>query len=385
MSLGERYPDAELLIAEVVAETGLDDFGPGDFRAGLEVFLESLRRDAGLAPSTDPLVVGDIRRRLTNRLLVEGWYATHPQIDDLPVRGPIDINGLPRTGTTALANMLSLAPQFRSLRGWEQKHPVPPPVLGQEDTDWRRQALIEENANLPAELHAMHIYEVDATMEDGETLGLSFQGQQFTLPVYGYHDWWRRNDTTDGFMYQRRTVKVLQSQRPPDLWLYKAPHHNFHLEALLAVYPDARFVMTHRDPVKSVPSWASIVSTIFPTSEQPFDSHRCGHEVSNHLRTGVEHAIEARARIGEDRFLDVYHRDLVRDPMTVVRRVYDWLGYELTPAAEETLRTWQSANGSDKHGNHRYTPEQFGLTAAQLRSDFRFYTDHFDVELEVDA
>ena len=107
--------------------------------------------------------------------------------------------------------------------------------------------------------------------------------------------------------------------------------------------------------------------------------------MSNHLRTGVEQAIAARARIGEDRFLDVYHRDLVRDPMTVVRRVYDWLGYELTPAAEETLRSWQAANGSDKHGNHRYTPEQFGLASAQLRSDFRFYTDHFDVELEVDA
>ena len=385
MTAIDRYPDADRLIAEVVAETGLDDFGPGDFRTGLEVFLESLRRDAGLAPSTDPLVVGDIRRRLTNRLLIEDWYAKYPEIDDLPVRGPVDINGLPRTGTTALANMLSLDPQFRSLRGWEQKYPVPPPVLGQEDSDWRRQALIEENANLPAELHQMHIYEVDATMEDGETLGLSFQGQQFTLPVYGYHDWWRRGDMTDGFRYQRRTVKVLQSQRPPDLWLYKAPHHNFHLEPLLAVYPDAKFVMTHRDPVKSVPSWASIVSTIFPESERPFDYHRCGREVSNHLRTGVEQAIAARARLGEDRFLDVYHRELVRDPMTVVRRVYDWLGYELTLETEQTLRAWQAANGSDKHGGHQYTAEQFGLSAAQLRSDYRFYTDHFDVELEVEA
>jgi hypothetical protein len=381
-----RYPSADELMVEATQETGLTDFGPGgDFVEGLEVLLESLRRDAGLDPSTDPLVVGDIRRRLANRLLLEDWYAQHPEIDDLPVRGPVDINGLPRTGTTALANMLALDPQFRSLRGWEQKYPVPPPVLGQEEHDWRRQALIEENANLPAELHAMHIYEVDATMEDGETLGLSFHGQQYTLPVYGYHEWWRQCDMTDAFAHHRRTVKVLQSQRPPDLWLYKAPHHNFHLEPLLAAYPDAKFVMTHRDPVKSVPSWASIVSTIFPTSAEPFDLHRCGHEVSNHLRTGVEHAIAARARIGEDRFLDVYHRELVRDPLPVVRRVYEWLELELTPAVLDLIRGWQETNNASAHGSHRYTPEQFGLTAAQLRSDYRFYTDHFDVELEVDV
>ena len=387
MNVDERYPGADELLVEATQETGLTDFGAGteSLVEGLEVFLESLRRDAGLDPSTDPLVVGDIRRRLANRLLIEDWYAQHPEIGTLPVRGPVDINGLPRTGTTALANMLAIDPQFRSLRGWEQKYPVPPPVLGEEETDWRRQALIEENANLPAELHEMHIYEVDATMEDGETLGLSFHGQQFTLPVYGYHAWWRGCDMTEAFEHHRRVVKVLQSQRPPDLWLYKAPHHNFHLEALLAAYPDAKFVMTHRDPVKSVPSWASIVSTIFPQSAQPFDFHRCGAEVSNHLRTGVEQAIAARARLGEDRFLDVYHRELVRDPMAVVRRVYEWLGLELTPEVERAIGRWQQTNNSSTHGSHRYTPEQFGLTAAQLRSDYRFYTDHFDVELEVDA
>ncbi|MFN8028684.1 MAG: sulfotransferase [Acidimicrobiia bacterium] len=221
-------------------------------------------------------------------------------------------------------------------------------------------------------------------MEDGETLGLPFQGQQFTLPVYGYHEWWRNTDITDGYMYQRRTAKVLQSQRPPDLWLFKAPHHSFHLESLLAVYPGTKFVMTHRDPVKSVPSWASIVSTIFPQSAKPFDYERCGHEVSNRLRTGVEPR-SSNAHRGRPLPRHLPPQWLVRDPMTVVRRVYDWLGYELTPEVEERLRTWQAANGSDKHGGHKYTPEQFGLTAAQLRSDYRFYTDHFGVELEVDA
>ena len=114
----------------------------------------------------------------------------------------------------------------------------------------------------------MHLYDVDATMEDTELLGMAFHGQQFTLPVYGYHAWWRTADATAAYEYHRRVVRLLQSERGPSLWLFKAPHHNFHLDAIVDAYPDAKFVMTHRDPVKSVPSWASIVSTIFPPADR---------------------------------------------------------------------------------------------------------------------
>src|SRR5262245_55158066 len=103
-----RYPSSEQLIAEATQRTGLADFGPGDFREGLDALLDSLSRDADLSPATDESVIGALRRRLENRLEVEGWYRAHPEIADLDVRGPIDICGLPRTGTTALGNMMSL-------------------------------------------------------------------------------------------------------------------------------------------------------------------------------------------------------------------------------------------------------------------------------------
>ncbi|HLM18030.1 MAG TPA: sulfotransferase, partial [Acidimicrobiia bacterium] len=317
-----------------------------------------------------------------NRLEVEAWYADHPEIEELPVLGPIDINGLPRTGTTALANMLSLDPQFRSLRQWEQVRPCPPPTLEGEPTDARRLQLILENEQVPAELKAMHLYDADASVEDTWLLGMAFHGQQYTVPVYGYHAWWRTADATAAYSYHRRVIKLLQSRRPPHLWLFKAPHHNFHLEAILAAYPDARFVMTHRDPVKAVPSWASLVSAIFPASAAGLDLHRLGREVSSHLRVGVEQAIAARARIGEDRFHDVHHREFVTDPMGVVRRVYDFLGYDLTPSVEQTIADWTVVNRSGAQGTHHYTAEQFGLSDAQLRDDYRFYTDHFDVSTE---
>ncbi|ONH25635.1 sulfotransferase family protein [Pseudofrankia asymbiotica] len=377
-----RYPCAEELLAAAAEQAGLSDFGPGDFREGLTVLLDSLGRDGDLSPDADAAVLADFRRRLVNRLEVEAWYGDHPEVDDVPVRGPVDINGLPRTGTTALADMMSLDPRFRCLRGWEQTRPVPPPTGGDEANDPRRAEFVAMQERRSAEHRAKHTVEVDATMEDTELLGMAFHGQQMTLPVRGYWDWWRQADLTETYRYHRRVVKLLGSRRPPDLWLFKAPHHKFHLDALAAAYPDMRFVMTHRDPAKVVPSYTSLVSSILPPADGERDLRALGREISEHLREGMEHAIRARSLVGEDRFLDVHHRDLVADPKGTIRRIYAWLGLDLTPDVEQAILGWQQANRMGAAGTHRYTAEQFGLSAAQIRSDYDFYIRHFDVALE---
>lgn len=382
MSRHHRYPSADTLLDEASDATGgLGEFGPGDFREGLEVLLASLAEDADLHPDTDETVIATLRGRLVNRLLVEDWYRRHPEIEDIAVEGPLDVIGLPRTGTTALASMLSLDEGFRSLRMWEQRNPVPPPTSEGEENDARRVAYAAENAALPAELKAMHLYEVDATVEDSDILGMAFHGQQYTMPVYGYHAWWRDSDNADTFAYHRRVMKLLASQRPPHRWLFKAPHHKFHLEAIVAAYPDARFVMTHRDPAKSIPSYASFVLNYFPAARVGHDLGRLGPEVCEHMRIGMTNAIAARARIGEDRFFDVHHTALVADPMATVRQVYDFIGCELAPEVERVMGEWYQRNRSGAHGTHRYTPEQFGLSAGQIRDDFGFYLDRFGVEV----
>ncbi len=285
-----RYPSVDQLLDEAAEQAGLSDFGPGDFRDGLAVLLDSLERDGDVSPGADAAVVGDFRRRLVNRLDVEAWYAEHPEVDGVSVRGPVDINGLPRTGTTALADMLSLDPQFRCLRGWEQVKPCPPPTPDGEVDDPRRLEFVAMHERRPAEQRAMHILEIDAAMEDTELLGMAFHGQQMMLPVPGYRDWWREADLTSTYRYHRRVVKLLGSRRPPDLWLFKAPHHKFHLEGLAAAYPDVRFVMTHRDPAKVVPSYTSLVSSIMPPADGERDLHGLGREICDHLRIGMEHA-----------------------------------------------------------------------------------------------
>lgn len=377
-----RYPTSATLMAEAMAAAGLSDFGPGDFRQGLDVLLDSLERDANLDPSADEFVIRVLRGRLINRLQVEQWYRDHPEIENLTLRGPVDITALPRTGTTALANMMSLDPQFRCLRGWEQAKPCPPPVLGQEAEDPRRLQVARRIDQRRPEANALHPYELDATREDTELLRMAFHDQGYNWPVYRYHAWWRDADLTATFHYHRRVVKLLQSRRPPNLWLFKAPHHIFHLEAIVDAYPDVRFVMTHRDPAKVVPSYASLQSTVFPAPGGRRDMHRLGREVSEHLRIGIRNAIAARQRLGEDRFLDVHHHELVRDPVETVRRVYDFLGVPWHDDVQRSVLVWQQSNRPGAYGQHRYTAEQFGLSAAYIRNDYDFYIERFGVNVE---
>ena len=380
--VGRRYPTSSTLMAEAVAAAGLSDFGPGDFRQGLDMLLDSFERDADLHPSADDLVIRVLRRRLINRLEIEQSYRHDPELATLTVRDPVDITGSRRTGTTALANVMSLDPQFRCLRSWEQARPCPPPILDEEAEDPRRlRAAYRHDQRRPG-AKALHLYELDATTEDTELLGMAGHAQSYTWPVYGYHAWWRRADLRPTYRYHRRVVTLLQSRRPPNLWLFKAPHHIFHMEAIVDAYPDVRFVMLHRDPGKVVPSYASLVSTIFPKPRGRRDMRRLGQEVSAHLREGVRNAIAAREHLGEDRFLDVHHHELARDPLDTLRRVYDFLGMPWHNAVERSALAWQQRNPPGAHGQHHYTAEQFGLSAAQIRTEFDFYIERFGVTVE---
>jgi hypothetical protein len=158
---------------------------------------------------------------------------------------------------------------------------------------------------------------------------------------------------------------------------------SFHLDDFVDAYPDARFVVTHRDPVRAVPSWVSFVSSLMPPgTTDTIDLHRFGQHLARHLVVGARRMIDARARLGEDRFLDVHHLNLVADPIRQIERIYDWTETPLTDDVRTSMVAWSAANGSGSHGTHTYTTEQFGLDASTLRNEFAFYTDRFNVRLE---
>lgn len=379
----EHYSDVDALLRDARAQAGLDDFGDGAFRLRLALFLDTLRR-SGLGEEQAEQVAATIRRRLVNRLQIEDWIARHPEVTSLPIHGALAIGGMPRTGTTALVTMLSQDEEFRCLRNWEQYQPCPPPIAGQDLEDPRRLAALAQQEWIARErpdLVAMHLFDVDATEEDVEILGIEFAAQQLALPIYDWHAAWRDFDLRPAFAYHRRVMQLLQSRRPPYNWLFKAPAYNFCFEAIASAYPEAKFLMTHRDPAKAVVSSASFVASMLPDMA-PEEAALFGRMHSDHLLIGMERAIASRAQIGEDRFLDVHHRDFVRDPFGELERVYAFLGRPLRPALREKLERWHAGNRSGAHGRHSYRPEQYGLDAKQIRADFAAYIDHFGVAIE---
>ena len=380
-------PTTEALMAEASARAGgLTDFGRPTFLDGLNTFLRSIAEDGGFTQEAATAFTASLVGRLVVRLQVEEWYRTHPEIESGTVEKPLMITGLPRTGTSAFASILSLEPAFRCPRMWEQASPVPPPVLGEEASDPRRlavQARLNQMAESGDEQMTMHLHELDSTSEDVPILGYEFKAQSFTTPTPGYHAWWRESDMRPAYGYLLRICKLLQSRGPPNRWLFKAPHYVFHLEHVLAAFPDARFVVTHRDPVKTIPSWASLLSSLQPKgSLEKIGPQTLAARAAEHQAIGMRRMIAARARIGEDRFLDIHHHQFVADPVGVLQRVYDFMGMTLTDATRDAMAAWSDDNRPGARGKHVYTAQQFGLTEQGLRDQFAFYTDKYGVKLE---
>jgi hypothetical protein len=377
VSRAVRTSDA--LITAARAATGLDDLGDDSFREWLDLLIESANADIDFHASGVDVVEATIVRSLSNRLQVEQWYRDHPETAGTTVAGPVLITGLPRSGTTALVGMLAQDPAFRALRGWEAAQPCPPPELGREDDDPRVDAARALADALPPEIVAMHIVDPLGPEEDHDVLNLGFCAAHYSgfWPVYRYPMQWLHADMASAFAYHERVLKLLAARRGPNDWLLKQPLHVFSLEAFAARYPDARFVMTHRDPTKAVPSVCSLMSWSYQTVTDRVDLARHGRFQLEYWAEGISRAMTARARLGEHRFVDVVHDDLVADPEGEITRIYQFLGRAPTDDARSAISTYIADHRSDAASAHTYTAEEFGLRAPDIRSVFSDYVSRF--------
>ena len=232
-----------------------------------------------------------------------------------------------------------------------------------------------------------HISEMDGPVDDNTILGLDFHNQELGLPLPSYTRWWRSSHLNTTYAYHERVLRLLHTGRPPHRWVVKAPYHNFHLGDLVAQYPDARFIMAHRDPAAAFPSACSTVLTAQRNAlpQQPPDPAALGAFLLEHLVAGIERAMADRDVIGEHRFLDVTHRQLEAGPLGTAQRIYDFLGLELSASTRRTMGIWAAANRRGARGAHRYAAETYGLTQAKIRSAFRRYIDRFEVEDETES
>ncbi len=350
----------------------LVDFGPDGWQVGLERLVASAHVDIGDDPETVTQVEAIIVRRLVNRLKIEAWYANYGLEAVRPVDGPVVIVGLPRSGTTAMQYLLGVDPQFRYLRTWEIADPVPPPDVATEGDDPRR-----PRSGRVGDVR--HIATTDGPTEDGAVYELHFHHQDLALPVPTYTTWWRSADHTSALAYHERVLRLLHSRRPPQYWLLKAPAYLFFVGDLVAHYPGARFVMTHRDPVAAISSVCSVVQDVRQrvVPSWTHDPARLGQEMLDHFLDGIQRATAARDALGEDRFIDIGQKEFEADGVGTAERIYEFLGLQITDEVRDTMARWVVDNRRGSRGEHIYSAEQYGLTKDQILEAFLAYTQRF--------
>jgi len=375
--------DADALEAEAREQTGLEDFGDGSHREGLEHLVTSLNEEADLTEAGEVMLRIRLISLLSSRLQVEDTYRGHPSIDDEVVEGPIFVIGLPRTGTTALSQLVAADPQFRSLRLWESSSPCPPPESTTEHTDPRiaetEAGLAMMNEMFPL-MQSMHHEEATTPTECQDLLGMSFRTVHFDGfgRVPSYLAWVTDCDMRATYRYHRRVLRLLQWHCPPHLWHLKTPVHMFALDALLEAYPDAKFLWSHRDPAKVLGSVCSLIHYVRSWGSDRDDATELGAEQLDRWWQAVSRAMDFRDRVGDDRFADLSFADLQVDPVGALGAAYARIGVEFSDASREALTSWAGNHEPGVHGRHTYDLADFGLEADQVRERFAPYLESYD-------
>ena len=375
--------DPDMLEAEACDATGLEDFGDGSHREGLERLTASLNTEADLTEAGEVMLRIRLAGALASRLRIEDTYRAHPEIDDEQVEGPVFVIGLPRTGTTALSQLVAADPQIRSLRLWESSSPCPPPESATEHDDPRiaetKAGLEMMNRMFPL-MASMHHEEATGPTECQDLLGMSFRTVHFDGfgRVPSYLAWVTQSDMDATYRYHRRVLRLLQWHCPPRLWHLKTPVHMFALDSLLAAYPDAKFLWSHRDPAKVLGSVCSLIHYTRSWASDRDDAMELGAEQLGRWWLAVSRAMDFRARVGDERFADVAFADLQTDPIAALSEAFERIGLAFPDASRRAVTEWAGGHEPGAHGTHTYELSDFGLEAGQVRERFAPYLEAFE-------
>ncbi len=374
--------DVQEILEESRKAAGLDDFGPNDFRPGLEMLAATYDRgglnERGRKRNRRRLV--DL---LTTRLRIEDAFKRHPEIRQRPIVKPMVLTGMPRSGTSALFNLLARDPAARPLLLWESMFPDPLEDLPPGQSDPRRDAIEAHYAKARAEnpeFTKMHYTAADNPEECVLVQAFTFHGVQMGVEIMlePYGSWYRQQDLGPMYAYYKDLLRLLDWQRPGERWLLKAPAHMWGIDPLIENFPDVSIVWSHRDPLMCTASICSMTWTMLhPVADVTREA--LGPVVMDFYATSLERGLEARDRHDPARFVDVTHDDFVDDSLAVVRRIYDRFGMPVTDAAEGAFEAHVAANPRGKHGKHEYSLEEYGLDPQQVRERFAPYVERFRI------
>jgi hypothetical protein len=382
--------DEDSLLDTARAQTGLTDFGDDAWRAGFGVFVRSLEEEADLHLLGRILTRNEIVRVLVNRLKVHATLARHPDISGERIAAPVLVVGTGRSGTSLLHELLAQDPAHRVARTWELLHPCPPPERATYTTDARIAAADQEYMfwHLVApEYRTMHENGGDVPNEDPLIDMLEFASDHFmgSYPVPTYGRWLARVDQAPLFRAHRRFLQLLQWHCAGDRWILKSPSYLSKLPSFFAEYPDAHVILTHRDPLKVLPSLVSIMATLRWMHSDTVDVNAVVKAAVHGTALAMDYVMQLRADGGlpDDRIIDVRFDELVGDPWTTLHTVYGRIGGTLTPDVEQGMRAYLDARPRERHGRHAYDFSDSGLDLQEMRARFAAYQYRYAIPSEI--
>lgn len=371
------------LLATARDATGLDDFGPDGWRVHFDVLVEALD-ESPLSVIGRLMVRSELVRSLRNRLLLAAHHDAHPELAETPVPAPIFVVGTARSGTSITHELLACDPANRVPTTWMALHPVEAATApASERAHWRRVG--DEEVTLwhdviPA-YAGMHLNGGDLPTECifltmNEFLSDQWGGNH-EIPTYGEH--LIGADHRAAYATHRRILQVLQTVTPGTRWALKAPSHLATLDALFHVYPDARVVMLHRDPLETMPSTLSLMSTLKRMRNTAVDIAPMAATLPYGYEYMLRSVLDRRASgdLPDGQFCDVAYPDLLAEPVTTLRGVYDGFGLEFDDELGRSMHRYLDDKPRGAHGPHHYALADFGLDESVERERFRFYTDRF--------
>ena len=374
--------DADALHARAIADTGLDDFGPDDYRERLDVYLAALHDIDDMHAPGVVNFFGQLSQWLKNRLLLTDVLARHPEIHDIELLPPVVIAGLPRTGTTHLHNLLAAAPTFRTLPYWESFEPFPLPAEVGVEPDPRAArmdvAVQVMNIVMPhfALMHEMtteHVHEeIQLLANDVSTMFM-----ETLAHVPRWRDYYLAHDQTSTYEYLATQLKALQFLRGGRRWLLKSPQHLEQLPVLAKVFPGVAVVCTHRDPVPVALSMVAMITYSARIHRSVVPVEEIAAAWIDRLELMLAALVRDREVVAPERSIDVTFDDFMADELGVAEQVYGLVGEPVTDDARSAITDYLAGHQRGRLGRVVTSCEMFGLNEDDLHARFAPYVSRF--------
>jgi hypothetical protein len=378
------------ILAEAQSKTGLTDFGALDFIGRLDLLINEWNNDQGINNLGRMSLRNKLLQHATSRLLIEDAFNKHPEIHQVPIEKPIIVVGLPRSGTTHLLNLMAADHRLRSLPLWEAYEPVPMPTEVEQDGRYQRCAdSWEMMQQVTPHLAAMHPMNPDHIHEELELMGPDFASYNYEWLAHSPHwrDYYYANDQTAHYEYMKKGLKLLLWQQrdtdQPTRWVLKCPQHLEQLPVLNKVFPDATFVVTHRDPVSVIQSTVTMLAYGQRMNRNKVEIQALIHYWSDRIEHLIKACTEECKNLPQAQTIDVPFHEFMADDLAMIEKIYNTAGLAMTADAKAQLQQYIDTHPRGKDGRMIYNlKEDFGVDPVTLSQRFDNYYRQFPVRRE---